>query len=448
MYFCKGYVDAEVIPDKILNPESGKIDISYKVREYKPYYVGRIDIHGNTKTKDHVLRRELALMPGDIFDSLKVQRSKERLMNTGLFGAVEVSAVPGEGERTRDLVVDVEEGKTGQISLGAGYSSIDSFIGFAEVSQSNFDITNFPHFTGGGQKMRLRAEVGNERQDFVFSFTEPYLLGKRLAGGFDLYATNSQYLSDYFDEERQGGTLRLGKGLGEFYRGDVMYKIENVTLDVDDDASPELLAENGTTTISAVGFSVTRDTRDSLNFPRRGAISSISAQAAGLGGDTHFIKLEMWGSQFFVPIERFPNHVIRVAGEAGIAKPYGSSDEVPLSERFFLGGVDMLRGFEFRDVGPRDENDEPLGGEAKIAGSIEYTFPLISRIRGAAFFDMGNVYETPSDLLSGIVASVGMGVRLNLPVGPIKLDYGIPIITDEWTEGENGAFNFNVGTVF
>jgi len=119
-----------------------------------------------------------------------------------------------------------------------------------------------------------------------------------------------------------------------------------------------------------------------------------------------------------------------------------------MSERFFLGGGDSIRGFEYRDVGPRDSNDEPIGGEAMIAGSLEYTFPLVSKIRGAAFFDMGNVYSTPSDFMDGIVASVGMGVRLNLPVGPIKLDYGIPIITDDWTEGENGAFSFNVGTIF
>ncbi|MCX6338761.1 MAG: outer membrane protein assembly factor BamA [Candidatus Aureabacteria bacterium] len=449
MYLSKGYTDAEVIPEKRLNPETGKIDVSYTIKEYEPYYVGRIDIKGNTRTNDYVIRREMSVMPGDVFNSLKIQRSKERLENTGFFETVGIAASPGEGERTQNLAVDVQEGKTGQLSFGAGFSSIDGFVGFAEISQSNFDIKNFPYFTGAGQKFRLRAEVGLEEQNFLLSFTEPYFMGKRLAAGFDLYMKNSEYLSDYFNEERLGGNLRLGKELGQFYRGDLVYKLENVNLyDVPDDASEQIKADAGNTLISSVSFGLTRDTRDSIVFPHHGAISSITAEFAGLGGDADFVKLEAMGSQYFVPIERFPEHVVRVAGGAGVAGPYSGSGEIPLSERFFLGGGDTIRGFDYRDVGPRDINDEPIGGDAMLMASVEYTFPLISKIRGAAFFDMGNVYETPSDFLDGIVASVGMGVRLNLPVGPIKLDYGIPVITDQWTEGENGAFSFNVGTIF
>lgn len=448
MYLSKGYTDVEVVPERRLNPESGKIDLAYAIKEYEPYYVGRIDIKGNTRTKDSVIRREMSVMPGDVFDGLKVQRSKERLQNTGYFGAVEVTAAPGSEARTQNLVVDVDEGKTGQLSFGAGFSSIDGFVGFAEISQSNFDYKNFPYFTGGGQKMRIRAELGFERQDFLVSFTEPYFMGRKLAAGFDLYSRNAQYLSDYFNEDRLGGALRLGKAFGEFYRGDIAYKMENVTMDVDDDASPTIKEDDGSKIISSINAGITRDTRDSITFPRQGAISSVTAEFAGLGGDADFVKLEAMGSQYFVPIERFPDHVIRIFGEAGVGSSYGSTGDIPLSERYFLGGGDSIRGFEFRGVGPKDENDEPIGGDAMMAGSVEYTFPLISRIRGAAFFDMGNVYQKPGDFMDGIVASVGAGVRLNLPVGPIKLDYGIPIITDQWTEGENGAFSFNVGTVF
>ena len=449
MYLSKGYTDAEVIPEKRLNPETGKIDVSYTVTEYEPYYIGRIDIKGNTRTQDYVIRREMSVMPGDVFNSLKIQRSKERLENTGFFESVGIVASPGDGERNQDLAVDVKEGKTGQLSFGAGFSSIDGFIGFAEISQSNFDIKNFPYFTGAGQKFRLRAELGYERQDFLLSFTEPYFMGKRLAAGTDLYVRTSEYLSDYFNEQRIGGDLRLGKEFGQFVRGDLVYKLENVDIyDVPDDASEDIKADEGNTLISSVSFGLTRDTRDSLTFPHRGEVSSITAEFAGLGGDADFVKIEATGSQYFVPIERFPEHVVRVLGSAGVAGPYSGSGEIPLSERFFLGGGDTIRGFDYRDVGPRDVNDEPIGGDAMLMGSVEYTFPLISKIRGAAFFDMGNVYEKPSDFLDGIVASVGMGVRLNLPVGPIKLDYGIPVITDEWTEGENGAFSFNVGSIF
>jgi len=448
MYFSKGYTDVELVPEKRLNPQTGKIDLSYAIKEYDPYYVGRIDIKGNTRTKDHVIRREMSVMPGDVFDGLKIQRSKERLQNTGFFETSEITAAPGEGEHTQNLVVDVTEGKTGQLSFGAGFSSIDGFIGFAEISQSNFDVTNFPYFTGGGQKVRLRAELGFERQDFLFSFTEPYFMGKKLAAGFDLYSRSSQYLSDYFTEDRLGGTLRLGKAFGEFNRADVSYTMEDVTLNVNDDASETIKQDDGSKLISSVSVGLTRDTRDSISFPHQGALSTITAEFAGLGGDADFVKLEAMGSQYFVPIESFPDHIIRVFGEAGVGSAYGSSGDIPLSERYFLGGGDSIRGFEFRQVGPKDENDEPIGGDAMLAGSVEYTFPLISRIRGAAFFDMGNVYENPGDLMGGIVASVGMGVRLNLPVGPIKLDYGIPVITDQWTEGDKGAFSFNVGTIF
>jgi len=448
LYFAKGYSDAEIATEKRLNPETGKIDIAYTIKEYDPYYVGRIDIRGNTRTKDYVIRREIGVMPGDVFNSLKVQRSKERLENTGFFDTVKVSSAPGEGDRTQNLSVDVEEGKTGQLSFGAGFSSIDGLIGFAEISQSNFDVMNFPYFSGGGQKLRLRAELGFERQDFLMSFTEPYFMGKKLAAGFDLYSQSSQFLSDYFNETRIGGDVRLGKAFGEFYRGDITYKMENVNMDVNNDASEQMKEDEGNTLISSVTFGLNRDTRDSVAFPHRGAVSNVSAQFAGLGGEADFVKLEAMGSQYFVPIESFPEHVIRVAGSAGVGRAYGNSSDIPMSERFFLGGGDSIRGFEYRDVGPRDSNNQPIGGDAMIAGSVEYTFPLISKIRGAAFFDMGNVYETPSDFMDGIVASVGMGVRLNLHVGPIKLDYGIPIITDQWTEGENGAFSFNVGTIF
>jgi outer membrane protein insertion porin family len=449
MYLSKGYTDAEVTPEKRLNPETGKIDVSYAIKEYEPYYIGRIDIKGNIRTQDRVIRREMSVMPGDVFNSLKIQRSKERLENTGFFDTVGITTSPGDGERNQNLTVDVQEGKTGQLSFGAGFSSIDGFIGFAEMSQSNFDIKNFPYFTGAGQKMRLRAELGFERQDFLLSFTEPYFMGKRLAAGTDLYVRTSEYLSDYFNEQRVGGDLRLGKEFGSFIRGDLVYKIENVDVyDVADDASKDIKADEGKTLISSLSFGLTRDTRDSLTFPHSGAVSSMTAEFAGLGGDAEFFKLEAAGSQYFVPIERFPEHVVRVLGSGGVAGPYTGSGEIPLSERFFLGGGDTIRGFDYREVGPRDVNDEPIGGDAMLMGSVEYCFPLISRIRGAAFFDMGNVYETPSDFLDGVVASVGMGVRLNLPVGPIKLDYGIPVITDEWTEGENGAFSFNVGTIF
>lgn len=444
-YTSKGYIEARIKVDTITNYEAGKVDLVFNIEEGELFYIEMIDIRGNVVTKDKVIRREIGPKPGDKFDGVKIKRSQQRLDNLNYFKSVEVDYEPCARKGKKNLVFTVEEKKTGELSFGAGFSSIDSLVGFAEISQSNFDFMKFPSFTGAGQKARLRIEGGNERQEAILSFTEPYLFDRRLAGGFDAFVSNRTYLSDYYDEQRIGFDIRFAKALTEYIRGDVIYTLENIKLKVDDDASEELKKENGTRSVSKVTFKLDRDTRDSFVYPTRGNRFILINDIAGLGGATYFVKGTGRGTQY-VPMPWFEGHVLRLTGEIGLVQEYGSSEFVPIFDRYFLGGGNSIRGFKYRKVGPKDSNGEPIGGNAEMFASVEYDFPIIAMLGGAFFYDTGNVYRKIGDISLGKqCGSLGAGVRLNLPVGPIQLDYGYPIYVDNETERGNGEISFNVG---
>ena len=216
--------------------------------------------------------------------------------------------------------------------------------------------------------------------------------------------------------------------------------------DVDDDASEFIKTQEGDSLVSRVALSLTRDTRNSVLLPSRGMRNSATVEVAGLGGDTDFVKV-FGSSAIFFPL--FNGHILMLKGSGGISEGFDKTEVIPIFDRFFLGGANTIRGFSFRDVGPRDEKDEPIGGEAFIAGTVEYTFPIIPLLRGATFFDVGNVYFDRDDFdFDELSGSVGVGVRVQLPIGPVKVDYGWPVVTDQFTDGENGRFSFNIGTAF
>ena len=215
-------------------------------------YIEKINIRGNTKTKDKVIRRELAVHPGEIYDTVRVERSVERIKNLGYFSKVDATPEPTDVPNRKDPALDLEEQRTGSVTFGAGFSSIDSLIGFVEVTQGNFDLFNWPSFTGGGQKLRLRTQLGFKRQDYELSFTEPWFLDQKLALGFDLFHHESSFLSSVFTEQRTGGDLRLEKALSEFIRGSVQYSIQSINLNVDRKASQELQSQEGGRIRSAI----------------------------------------------------------------------------------------------------------------------------------------------------------------------------------------------------
>ncbi|MCX7915518.1 MAG: outer membrane protein assembly factor BamA, partial [Verrucomicrobiae bacterium] len=441
-------------------------DLVYQIREGELTYIERIPIRGNTKTKSKVIRRELAVAPGDIYNTVKVDASVERLKNLGYFSKVEATPEPTTVPGRKDLVINVEEQRTGSVTFGAGFSSIDKLVGFVELTQGNFDLFNPPTFTGGGQKLRLRLQLGTERKDYVLSFTEPWFLDQRLALGVDLFRRENTYQSRYYAEDRLGGAVRLEKALNEFLRAELEYSLQNIELRVDPTASKELQSQDGERLRSALSLALVHDTRDSVFLTTRGNRTEFSVELVGgpWGGDVNVYKLNA-KTTFYFPL--FNGHVLQLLAAAGVVDAFGSTsgsgptvteivkgvpvqrkvNDVPIFDRYFLGGANTLRGFKYRGVGPRDVLGEPIGGNTYCNATVEYTIPIVERVRGAIFFDIGNVWADAYEFSTDFKANVGVGVRLNLPIGPLRLDYGHPVITDD-VSGRAGRFQFSVGYQF
>jgi outer membrane protein insertion porin family len=454
LYFSRGYIAAVVQEVTSLNPNTGRIDIIYNIQENQINYVDKIKIKGNVKTKDVVIRRELRIKPGDRFDGDKLKRSKERLQNLGFFEEVKYDTEDTQVPNKKDLVVEVKESKTGAFSFGGGYSTVDQFVGFVEIEQKNFDWKNFPYFTGGGQDLKLRGSVGSISNGLDLSFTEPWLFDYPVSFGFDAYKRTHKREEDIgygYDEDIRGGDLRLGKEISEFLRADLMYRNDTIKItNITDNATDDLLREYGSNTISSMQFGLTFDNRDNVFDPTKGNILSGSLESAGglFGGDKDFWKFFGRASHYF-PV--FGGSVLELRGRAGLAKPYGDSDRVPIYERYFAGGANTIRGYHERKIGPIDSvSKDPLGGESMLIGNLEYLYPVFSFLKLAAFYDVGNVWSKVNKFASGgLKSGVGLGVRIKTPIGPIMLDYGIPLNKEpgEDTRG-SGKFHFSMSHGF
>ncbi len=453
VYVDEGYIFAQVKPVSYLNPKSDQVDIAYKIKENNLAYVNRIDIRGNLKTRDNVIRRELRIFPGDKFSGDKIRRSKEKLQNLGFFEEIKFDTESTEKPDWQDLVVHVKEAKTGSFSFGGGYSSVEQLIGFIELRQKNFDYKNFPYFTGGGQDLSFFGQFGSNATEYELSFTNPWIFDRPISFGFDIYQREHDRESDVgygYDELRRGGKIRLGKELNEYLKGGLAYKFETVEIsDVDPSATNELKKEIGKNNISSMEYSLTLDKRDNPFFPTKGFYATSALETAGsfLGGDKDYVKLFSQGS-FFVPL--FRGSVVELKGRVGLAKPIDDTEDIPIYERFFAGGAYTIRGYHERKVGPIDAvTNDPIGGEALFIGNIEYTYPLTEYLRLAAFFDTGNVWTHYDELFTGsFKSSFGLGVRVKTPFGPINVDYGYPLADEPGEEGKSGKFHFSVSRGF
>ena len=456
-YGAGGYVDLVITPESSPGG-SNTIDLHYKIEEGNRYFVQRINIIGNTRTKDKVIRREVLIAPGDVYNTVRVDISKKRLENLGYFGTVETfpedTGIPGR----KDLTVEVQEKRTGSLSFGGGFSTIDSLIFFAELTQGNFDITNWPSLTGGGQKFRLRIQVGTQRKDLILALTEPYFLDRRLSLGGQAFFNEADYLSSEYNQRDYGIMVELRKPLTPFIYAGISYRLENIDIyNVVVGASPDIRSQEGTTTKSAVGGTLVFDRRDSPLLSRSGQRISFTPYIAGgfLGGDTQTYGLDLEASQYF----HLPKDVIFLLnGEMGVVNVWGgapstipagggTASAVPIYDRLYLGGSNNLRGFAFRDVGPRDASGEPIGGLSMARATAEMTFPVIAKVRFAIFYDTGFLHADAYDFsLDHVASDAGVGLRLDLPIGPIRIDYGIPIQKDG--RSGSGHINFNVGYQF
>ncbi|MDD5464883.1 MAG: outer membrane protein assembly factor BamA [Candidatus Omnitrophica bacterium] len=463
LYFDRGYISAVVQESTIINADSGRVDITYVITENQVVYVDKIKIRGNIKTKDLVIRRELRIHPGEKFDGEKLRRSKERLTNLGYFDEVSYDTEESPEPDKKNLLVDVKEAKTGSFSFGGGYSTVDQFIGFIEVEQKNFDWKNWPYFTGAGQNLKARASIGNLSNGFELSFTEPWMFDYPVSFGFDLYRRTHKRDTDVgygYDEKVTGGDLRLGKEISEYLRGDLMYRLDEIDISNISSDNTELDPEKGKNLISVVTPSLSYDSRDNVFDTRKGDLLTASIDFAGLGGDKNYTKFFGRASHYF-PMPR--GAVLEVRGRLGLAQPYGSTDKVPIYERFFAGGAYTIRGYEERKVGPVSNNSshDPLGGASMAVGNIEYTYPLFGFLKVAAFYDVGNVWEKIGDIFSnkdangvsdsgGLKSGFGLGLRIKTPIGPIMLDYGIPLDKEpgESSKKKGGRFHFSASHGF
>ena len=450
LYGADGYIDTLVLARRLPNTRTGTMDLLYEVEEGGKSYIEKIEIRGNIKTKDRVLRRELAVSPGEVFDLTKVKLSTRRLEGLGYFETVYTQPEPTEVPDRRDLVITVTEQSTGHFNIGAGFSSVDSLIGFVELTQGNFDISNPPWFMGGGQKMRLRLTIGTKRQDYVATFIEPWFLGKKLQLTVEGYHRELNFVSpnDLYDQQETGGRVGLSKALGsDFLIGSISYGLEDVTLDLDRDAPPALIAESEDGLVSSFGASIAYDTRNNTLMPDDGGRVELAGTLAGgpFGGDIDFYRIELRGSQYFKGFAE--GHIIELLARGGYMDSFGSTDTVPIFERFFLGGLESLRGYKYRTVGPTEPiEEEPLGGNYYWFGSAEYSIPIIDRVRFAAFYDIGMAYSFDSQYnIGNYNDNWGVGVRLNLPIGPLRLDYGVPINDSDGINDSSGRFQFSAG---
>jgi outer membrane protein insertion porin family len=394
LYGGKGYIEMDVTPERQANVESGKIDILYHIVENSQSYVEQIIIQGNNRTKDKVIRRELLVTPGQIYDSVRADVSKKRLENLQYFEKVDISPQDTSIPNRKNMVVTVEEKRTGSVTFGAGFSSVDSLLGFVEISQGNFDIFNFPYFTGGGEKFRIRLQYGLERQDAEVEFKEPWFLEQRLSLGYNLFYHNATYLSNFYNERNYGGSVSLARGFGQFWSASITYTLQEFDLyDFAGNSSPQLLQAAGANydpnnvgganayrSDSSVTLGLTYDNRDSVLLSRRGMHADFSAEVAGgpLLGQTNIYKFQADVQKYIL----LPYDLILMIGAStGNVENYDNSTQVPLFDRFFIGGSRSVRGFHNRDTGPVDSNSEPLGGDTMGYQNTELSFPIMDRVR-------------------------------------------------------------------
>jgi len=432
-YSEKGYALVSIYPDMIPDDASKQVKITYRIDEGYIYKIGRIEISGNTRTRDKVIRREVRLDEGDTFNSTLLRRSYERINNLQFFETVDMQPKPRPDEKVVDIDVKVKEKATGFLSVGGGYSSVDKFIGTVDVTQGNL--------FGRGQYLKLKGELGGRSSYYELAFRDPYFMDTSVSFGTSVYKTTRKFIE--YDRKAIGFDVTFGKSLSEYWRSDITYNFEKATIyNIASNASSTVTDQAGTKTTSSVTPALTRDSRDNFLDPHRGSRNSVYVTYAGLGGTNNFLKTNL-DSGWYFPISETTFHL---RGRYGYATGVGGKP-LPLYERFYVGGIYTIRGLGFGEAGPRDNNGSVIGGTKQIIFNAEYIFPLVSEIRlkGLVFFDAGKAYDSSKNSGSLRYTS-GFGFRWISPIGPLRLEYGRNIAAKE---GEKkGRWEFTFGSFF
>jgi len=439
LYSAVGRASADVSPNTLQDTPGRLVNVVFEINEGPETYVERINISGNTRSEEKILRREIPMAEGDLFTSQKLARAKQKLTNLNYFDKVEAKTAPGSAKDKIIVNIDVTEKPTGLFSIGGGYSSQDGVLGTLDLSQRNF--------LGKGWEVFLRLRGGQNLQTGTIGFTEPWLFDQPLAAGFDIFNTR-RILPDY-TVNSLGGDIRLGHPLGEYSRWNAIYRVSQDRItNVNPLGSPELISQEGTHLTSLVGLSLSRDTRDSVYDPTRGTTVSLGMDFAGVGFGERFAR-SVFSTTYFQPLP-WLDHVLSFRLMAGYSFGW-SKNPVPLFERFYLGGSNSLRQFKSFQVSPKDNTGTRIGGNSELLGTVEYQIPLFFGIKAAVFYDVGQVWGP--DLSAGTKIDIsdlrhgaGAGLRWNSPFGPIRVDYGIKL---DQKKGESfGNFNFSAGSSF
>ena len=448
LYADEGYAYVNVAPLSKLNPEAHTVDLTVEIEKSYLVVTRKIEITGNNKTIDKVIRREIQQNEGENFSATKIKESRRRIQNLGFFEDVKIATIKTDSPAAIDLNVEVKEKPTGTFSLGFGYSSIDGFVGQTSVTQDNL--------FGRGYKGNLSAAVGSNSTTYQIGLLDPHFLDSDLTLGFDLYKTDRQWTD--FSKKTMGGDIKLGIPFSYDVKSFFVYRYEEKEIyDVDSSASWDIRSQEGFSTLSSIYASLNRDTTDYRMDPKSGSLSSASVEFAGLGGTDKFLKYELDHRSFFPLFWKF---VFSAHGRLGYVQEV-ANQKIPIDERYYLGGLYSLRGFRPREVGPRiktistdgsgnilSSGYEYTGGTKAGFANLEITFPLVeeSGFKGVIFYDVGNAWAEEQDYFSDVRHSVGCGLRWMSPLGPLRLEWGRNL---DRRDGEAPTdLQFSIGSMF
>lgn len=442
LYRDSGYVNAEVAPQVTLNREKHTTAVSHRVHEDELKYLREVRITGNSVTRDDVVRRQVLLKPGERFDGSLFEASQRRLDASQYFEATRLRKDDvKENDRFTNLLVDVDEGKTGNFNFGAAFNTDTGLGGFGELRLNNFDITDWPTFTGGGQILAANAFLGTERSSYRLGLTDPEFFGYPFSLGVEVFDESFTGTgSSNFTTETTGATVRLGKRLSLYNSASLDISFNDTTLEnLDTFVDPGLreLEDPGST--FSLTFGLNRNTSNSLRNPTAGGDHAIYLETAGLGFDNDFVGLNH-DSTWYYGVKRWDRIAFSLRTREGILFPFGDKQYAPINSRYFAGGGSTLRGYDFRAVGPRADTfhiengvvsvrDESVGGELRLLQSFEAKYRLTDILRLYAFIDSGAVFFKPEDFDIGeFKFSTGLGLGIDVPfLGPIRVDYGFPL---------------------
>jgi outer membrane protein insertion porin family len=450
LYTDKGYAFANVTPLTKVTPETKTIDITFEIDKGDKVHIDRINISGNSKTRDKVIRREFKLAEGDLYSSGALKRTKQNLNNLGFFEEVNISTAKGSAENKLNLNAEVKEKSTGKFSIGGGYSSADGIIGQASIQQDNF--------LGLGLKAILSGSFGSKSSNYTLGLTDPYFLDSRWTLGGDVYRSERDYID--YTRRATGADIKAGYPISDDLSTFWLYRYEKkdiINLSTTLVQNPQLLTETSGT-IGSIYGSLTLDKTDYRLDPSKGFNGTLSAEYAGIGGDQRFIRF-IGESAVYHPF--LWNTVFSLRGTLGYIMRNGK--DIPIDEKFYLGGINTLRGYSTRSVCPYTNvittdtttgapvtNRVFLGGVKEAVFNAEYVFPIIkdAGIRGLFFFDTGNSYGSGQKFFSTMRSSYGAGLRWYSPMGPLRLEYGIPINPRPGIDSSGGKLEFSIGGFF